>query len=105
MKRALFIPALLALLALAATGRPAWALGEEDFGNAPLSDANYTDWPGIMPVVNHAARVYHWWVNGNEEFYYEGDAAAVNETLKKFAEAKSGTREAGVGGEVVLRPG
>ena len=66
MKRSVLGRALLASLVLIACCGPARALGTEDFGNAPLNAANYTDWPGIMPVVNHPSRVYHWWVNGNE---------------------------------------
>ncbi len=76
-----------------------WALGEEGFGNAPLNELNYRDWPGIMPLVNHPSRVYFTWVNGNEHLYYRGDAAALNDALRKFAgrEAKQH--------EVILRPG
>jgi hypothetical protein len=74
-------------------------LATEDFGNAPTSELNYTDWPGIMPVVNHASRVYHWWCNGNEQFYYRGDTAALNDALKKFAAAKANVHE------VLLQPG
>jgi hypothetical protein len=99
MKHALLWPAVLGALLFAACCRPAAALGMEDFGNKPLSEANYKEWPGIMGVVNHPSRVYHWWVNGNEEFYFLGDMAALNETLRLFAEAKSEGRE------VVLRPG
>src|SRR5437764_8147461 len=91
--------AFLVTLILIACCGAARALGTEDFENAPLNAANYTDWPGIMPVVNHASRVYHWWVNGNEEFYYRGDVAALNDALAKFGEAGSPGRE------VVLRPG
>src|SRR3954462_15108095 len=99
MKRSIVERALLASLVLIACCCPARALGMEDFGNAPLHAANYTEWPGIVPVVNHPSRGYHWWVNGNEEFYYRGDAAALNEALAKFGEAGSAGRE------VVLRPG
>lgn len=77
----------------------AWALGEEDFGNEPLNAVNFNEWPGVMPVVNHPSRVYHQWVNGNEQCYYQGDVAALNDTLRKFAEVKTETRD------VVLRPG
>jgi hypothetical protein len=49
-----------------------------------------------MPVVNHPSRVYHLWVNGNEQCFYQGDLAALNDTLGKFARLP---------GEVVLRPG
>ncbi len=73
--------------------------GMEDFGNNPLNAADYSDWPGIMPVVNHNTRVYHSWVNGNEHFYYRGNAEALNDVLKEFAAAKVPVRQ------VVLRPG
>jgi HEAT repeat protein len=99
MKQTFLKGAVLAALALAACSSAAWARGQETFGNEPLNAANFNDWPGIMPVVNHPSRVYHTWVNGNEHFYYRGDAAALNDTLRKLAEAKTEVRE------VVLRPG
>ena len=86
------------LLVLAGASR-AWALGEEHVGNDPLPEANYTDWPGIMPLVNDPNRVYHIWVNGNEYFYYRGATAELNGALKKFAALKSEPRE------VVIHPG
>jgi HEAT repeats len=88
---------ILALLALFPSGR-VWAMGEEDFGNTALNEANFQDWPGIMPLVNHPSRVYHSWVNGNEHFYYRGDAAALNDALRKFAASKAEVHE------VLLRP-
>lgn len=98
MNRATLTRALFALLLIFAC-RPAWALGTETFGNEPLIEGNYADWPGIMPAVNHSSRVYHTWVNGNEHFYYRGDTAALNDFLKAYAGAKTEVRE------VVLRPG
>src|SRR5207245_1807971 len=86
------------LLLSAAAGR-AWALGEEQFGNDPLSERNYSDWPGIMPLVNAQTRVYYNWVNGNEHMYYRGDTAALNAALKGLAAVKTEVREA------ALRPG
>lgn len=74
-------------------------LGTEQFGNEPLSPQNYTDWPGVVPVVNDPSRVYCNWVNGNEHLYYRGDARALNAALRKFAQLENGPRE------VVLRPG
>ncbi len=67
----------------------AFALGEEGFGNKPFSNANYKDWPGVLPVLNHKGRVYHRWVNGNEDFYFQGDAGALNEALENFANVES----------------
>jgi hypothetical protein len=94
LKRVMWVVALL----VACCGT-AWALGEEDFGNEPLNVANFKEWPEVMPVVNHPSRVYHQWVNGNEQCYYQGDVAALNDTLRKFAEVKTQARD------VVLRPG
>ncbi len=77
----------------------AWGLGDEEFGNEPQNALNFKDWPGIMPVVNDANRVYRRWVNGNEQFFYKGDTAALNAALKNFAGLEVKTRE------VILRPG
>ncbi len=87
-----------ALVALVLNGK-IWAMGEEDFGNTALNAANFGDWPGIMPLVNHPSRVYHTWVNGNEHFYYEGNTAALNDALRKFSASKAEFHE------VLLRPG
>lgn len=75
-----------------------WALGMEDFGHTALGEANYRDWPGIMPLVNDTSCVYHSWVNGNEQFYYRGDTAALNDALRNFAASKAEVHE------VLLRP-
>lgn len=99
MKTAMLKPVMLVLLLVAVCCGTAWALGEEDFGNDPLNAANFTSWPGVMPVVNHPSRVYHTWVNGNEQCYYQGDMAALNDCLLKFAEVQTEARD------VVLRPG
>ncbi len=86
-----------ALLALSPSGR-AWAGGLEHFGNHDLGEANYRDWPGVMPLVNHPSRVYHTWYNGNEDFYFRGDTTALNDALRKFAASKAEVHE------VLLRP-
>ncbi len=92
------VPALLLLVALSP---PALGLGMEEVGNAPLSELNYDEWKGtdIMPVVNHTSRVYYMWVNGNENFYYSGDAKALNDILEKYAATELDVRE------VEIRPG
>jgi hypothetical protein len=77
----------------------AWALGQEHFGNAPLSAGNYKDWPRVADLVNDPSRVYHNWVNGNEHCYYQGDIAALNAALENFAKVGAEVRE------VVVRPG
>jgi hypothetical protein len=89
------LTALLTLLCPAA----AWGLGTEELGNAPLSPANYTKWPGLVNVVNDPTRVYQFWVNGNENCYYTGSTDELNQTLASFAAAELEAHE------VVLRPG
>ncbi len=85
------------LAALAST--PFYGLMESHEGNAPLSPANYTKWPGLAEVVNDKSRVYHVWVNGNEEASYRGDTAALERTLLAFAAVQIEERV------VILRPG
>jgi hypothetical protein len=84
--------------ALIFTGERAWGLGEEQVGNAPLNEANYTAWKGLVDVVNDPARVYYSWVNGNENFHFAGDTEKLNAALKKFAAAEVEVKE------VVLKP-
>lgn len=96
MKRAFLIVVLSSLLIFPTL---LWALGEEHFGNAPLSEANYTDWPGVMPIVNDLNRIYHRWVNGNEHCFCRGKTGALNDALRHFAEMPMEARE------VIFRPG
>ena len=63
-------------------------MGEETIGNKLFSDANFKDWPGIMPVINNDSRVYHTWVNGDERFYFESDFAKMTELVTAFAKLK-----------------
>lgn len=77
----------------------AWPLGEETFGNKPLSDRNYTDWPGIVPLINNENRIYSTWVNGNEYFYYRGNTETFNQFLALFAALESPVHV------VIVRPG
>ena len=101
-RRALWFRAMLLFALAIPLGRPTdvFALATEDKGNGPLLEANYGEWPaGIMPVINHESRVYHTWVNGNEHFYYRGNAAALNDMLEKFAGVRLDVKE------VVFLPG
>ena len=77
----------------------ACALGMETFGNEPLAEGNYSDWKGIMPIVNDKSRVYSWWVNGNEHFFYKGTTKELNTALANFAKIEVEKHE------VILRPG
>jgi hypothetical protein len=89
--------ALLAILSSLAA-KDAWGLGDETVGNEPLHEANYTEWKGIMPVINDKARVYSNWVNGNEHFFYKGTTAELNAALAHFAKIEVKSHE------VLLRP-
>jgi hypothetical protein len=80
----LWASAILAILSSLAA-RSALGLGTETIGNEPLHEANYTEWKGIMPVINDKARVYSNWVNGNEHFFYKGTTAELNAALAHFA--------------------
>ncbi len=77
----------------------AWGLGMDTRGNKPLSEKNYEEWKGIMPVVNDKARVYQRWVNGNEHFFYKGTTKELNAALAHFAKVEVTNHV------VVLRPG
>lgn len=97
MRKIAFI--LINVLLVCGLNSPVWALGTEDFGNKPLYEADYGDWEGIVPVINHPNRVYHRWVNGGEDFYYRGNTEALNNCLSTFAALDADVRE------VVIRPG
>src|SRR5262249_31132830 len=74
------------------------ALGTETFGNAPV--VRQPEWSdGVLEVVNLKSRVYSVWVNGNEQFFYRGNAEALNEALRKFAAIASDLHE------VIILPG
>src|SRR5262249_10236991 len=76
----------------------ALALGMETFGNSPA--VKQPDWAdGVVDVVNLKSRVYSQWVNGNENFFYRGNAQALNEALEKFAAVKAEIRQ------LILLPG
>ena len=75
-----------------------FALGTETFGNAPaVKQPEWAD--GVIDVVNLKSRVYSHWVNGNESFYYQGNAEALSEALRAFAAVKDEVRQ------LILMPG
>ncbi|HEV3204839.1 MAG TPA: HEAT repeat domain-containing protein [Gemmataceae bacterium] len=74
------------------------ALGTETFGNDPA--VKQPEWAeGIVDVVNLKSRVYSQWVNGNENFFYRGNAQALNEALQKYAAVQADVRQ------LILMPG
>ncbi len=87
MRTARSVP-LVGILAISLQTAPLPAMGEESFGNEPM--AMQDDWSeGTLPVVNDPHRVYRFWVNGNESFFFSGDTAALNAALERFAAMKS----------------
>jgi hypothetical protein len=98
--RRTFLLAVVAMVSLGPWLAPrAFAFATETIGNVPLSELNYTEWKGIMPLVNDKARVYEEWANGNERLFYKGTTKELNKALAHFA--KMGVKYH----VVVLRPG
>ncbi len=65
----------------------AFALRREAFGNAAISDLG--DIPqGVAGVVILPSRVYCQTGDGPQNFYYRGDARALEEALGRFASVK-----------------
>ena len=63
------------------------AFGTETVGNAPVTAQS--EWAvGVIQVVNLKTRVYSYWVNGNEHFFYRGKVDGLNEALDKYAGIK-----------------
>ena len=78
-----------------------FARGEEEFGNDKRTAQS--SWPkGLIDVVNLKTRVYRYWVNGNENFFYRGKIGALNAALAKFAAIEP--KEEGVQPEVFILP-
>jgi hypothetical protein len=77
----------------------ALALMTETFGNRPLDEPAYQEWPNLAAVINATNRIYQRWGNGGESFYFRGGNEALNHALKRFALVKANTHE------VALLPG
>ncbi|MES2792311.1 MAG: hypothetical protein V4719_22025 [Planctomycetota bacterium] len=99
MRRIWFVIALVTMIAGQLFDQKAFALGIEEKGNGPLNEFNYTEWKGIVPIVNDTTRVYQVWVNGNEFLYYQGTTKQLNAALIKFAKVEVKNHV------VALRPG
>ena len=99
MRRLCLIAAIVVAIFGQLSAQNVFALATEEIGNAPISELNYTNWKGIVPLVNDKARVYQVWVNGNENFYFKGNTKALNAALSAFAKVEVKNHV------VVLRPG
>jgi HEAT repeats len=86
-------------LGLLATPSRVLALATEHFGNDPVPVGFLNLGHEALDLANLKSRLYWHEVNGDPTFFYEGNAAALNEALKKFAALPGGARE------VVLLPG
>jgi hypothetical protein len=96
--------AVMAVFLAVPTTALAFSLVEETVGNAPM--VKRPDWhEGILDIVNlptrvHATRSVGDLVNIVEEnFFYQGDARALSEALRKFAAVKTDDRQ------LILLPG
>jgi hypothetical protein len=72
------------------TGLRASALATEHFGNDPITQGYTAD---VLALANLPGRFYWFEVNGDPCFYYRGDAAVLNEALRKFAALRAPARE------------
>lgn len=91
MTRTFGIAAIAGLLLAALPGQVA-GMGEEEFGNGTVYAQ--PGWnPGVLDVVNDIHRVYRVWVNGNEDFFFQGDTEALNKALAAFARMTIDARE------------
>lgn len=82
----------LVMLVMLSVAWPGYGMGQEAWG--PDSDRGHptteqTDWPtGIAEVPRHDSRVYSWWVNGNEHFFFDANPDEVNELIGRFSKAR-----------------
>lgn len=63
-------------------------LGEERFGpdSATSKTHGQPGWPsGMLPIPQHATRVYSFWVNGNEGFYFNGQFKDVSKLIQLYS--------------------
>lgn len=83
------------LIGLSATG---WGLMFTVSGNGPIRQSNSVKWPKLTEAVNDESRVNVMWYNAHEYFSFQGDFAALNRVLGKFAEIEAEQLQ------VVIRP-
>lgn len=77
------------LLCVCSTG---FSLATESFGPDSQIGHPTTDQPGwatgIVELPRHPSRVYSYWVNGNENWYFMATSEQVNELITLFAKAR-----------------
>ncbi len=62
-------------------------MGGEHPAGVPMGQQ--PDWPaGLADLLNSAGRVYGYWVNANDWFFYAGDTDDFNDFLKRYSKLK-----------------
>ena len=60
MRRLCFVAAIVTAILGQLSAQQAFALATDEIGNKPLSELNYTEWKGIVPIVNDKASFGGW---------------------------------------------
>lgn len=80
------------LLIAAASCNFSFGLATENFGPDSQIGHPTTDQPGwqtgIVELARHPSRVYSWWCNGNENFYFKATPEQINELIALFAKVR-----------------
>ena len=85
MKRSLFALSVFLFALLLCCAAFPWA--SEHPAGVPIGQ--HPEWPaGLADLVNAAGRVYGYWVNANDWFFYEGDTGDFTAFLKKYSALK-----------------
>ncbi len=83
---------LVLLSALSFMARTSFGLATEEIG--PDSTRNHpttaqSDWPiGIVQLARHDSRVYSFWVNGNENFYFQASHDQIRELVQLYSQSR-----------------
>jgi len=63
-------------------------MAEERFGPQP-EDFGQPDWPkGMVDLLRHPSRVYSFWVNGNETFYFHATPQQIEELVAIYSKLR-----------------
>jgi hypothetical protein len=87
---------LLGMLSILLVPASAHALGEIIAGNQPLAPGSLK--PELLAAVNTAERVYAYFHDFHQTFYFKGGPKALNEAMRRFAAIPADRRE------IILRP-
>jgi hypothetical protein len=72
--------------ALIIATRSTFALGS-DYPNGPVTGAQISNWPnGMLRLVDSSNRVYGFWINAEEVFFFSGTATNFSEFLQAYSQ-------------------